>query len=303
MPTGENWIDYHRMYDNESYREVLKSAAGMGKVFGPKQFVEPPSVKGPLDPKLSVSVVMTNFRRTCYLPYALGSLGAQFEALPNPRELVFVDDNSGEVGHGCEGVVRDFSAKSGWPTTFLQTGKNITWNESLSANIGVKQAANELLILNDADTVLLGKGIENILRIHSGIPNLWLTPVARDLGEHNLDLKWILDHEYVMGRPIGPCIMRYQASSVRRRFWVECGGFNEDYLGWASIDDELFNELSKVGVIFSQVLEVNVEDFPGPQEAQVPEARSERGKRPDGVPKGERGRLPETGYFWRVNYG
>lgn len=302
MLTGKTWIDYGKMYDNESYREVLKSAAGLGTVFGPKKFIAPPSVGGPLDPRLSVSVVMTNFRRTRYLPYSLGSLGSQFKSLSNPRELVFVDDNSGEV-HGCEEAVLDFSVTSGWPTTFIQTGKNITWNESLSANIGVKQAANELLILNDADTVLLGKSVEKILRIHSGIPNLWLTPVARNLGENGMDLKWILNDEYVIGRQIGPCIMRYQGASVRRRYWVECGGFNEDYLGWASIDDELFNELSKVGVVFSQVLEVNVEDFPGPPESQVPEARSQRGRRPDSVPKGERSRLPETGNSWRVNYG
>jgi len=293
-----SWIDYHKPYDNEAYKAILKRAAAQGVVFTHKKFIESPSTEDPLDPMLSVSVVMTNFRRTCYLPYVLGSLKSQFEPLPNPKELIFIDDNSGD---DCEDVIREFAAESEWSTTFCQTGKNITWNESLSANIGVKQASYELLILNDADTVLLGKSIKNILRIHSSIPNLWLTPVGRDLGEHKLDLEKILDHNFVMERPIGPCIMRYQGSSVRRRFWVECEGFNENHLGWASIDDELFNELNKVGVVFSQVLEVNVEDFPGPPEAQVPEARSGQGERTDKVPKEERGRLPETGYVWRMN--
>lgn len=294
-----SWIDHTKLYDNETHKATLKRAASQGVVFSCKKFIESPSTEGPLDPTLSVSVIMTNFRRTCYLPYALGSLKSQFEPLPNPRELIFVDDNSGD---DCDDVIREFAAESGWPTTFCQTGKNITWNESLSANIGVKHASHELLVLNDADTVLLGKSVENILRVHSSIPNLWLTPVARDLGEYKLDLEHILDQGYVMERPIGPCIMRYQGSSVRRRFWNECGGFNEDHLGWASIDDELFNELNRTGVVFSQVLEVNVEDFPGPPEAQVPEARSGQGKRPDRVSKGERGRLPETGHVWRMNY-
>ena len=294
-----NWIDYQKKYDNESYQQVINHAVSVGTVFSHKKFIDVSPFKGELNPNISVSIVMTNYKRTCYVPYALESLRSQFSKLENPKELIFVDDNSGD---NCEELIKEFAGKSGWRTTFCQTGKNITWNESLSANIGVMRlASGELLILNDADTILLGKSVENILRIHSNIENLWLTPVARDLGQRKFEMEAILDQEYVMSCPIGSCIMRYQGASVRRKYWLQCGGFNENYIGWASIDDELHNELSEVGVVFSQCLKVNVEDFPCPVE--VPEARSGQPMRENKMSKEQRGRLPETGYVWRKNYG
>lgn len=179
------------------------------------------------DPNLTISVLMTNHRRSPFIPYVLKRIYEQ--NFPKDRyEVILIDDNSrDDCWEIMERSLKNFPDLN---VRCFETHKNVTWNWSLAMNIAARQAKNDVLILTTTDGLLMGEFLEAVARHHSSRPHMIISPALQ--GEW-----FVVNRTECDG---GASLLREDYHKIR--------GYDERMRGWGSFDTDFFNRLKRAGV-------------------------------------------------------
>lgn len=185
--------------------------------------------------ELTVSVVLTNWKRARMIPSIVEQLASQL--YPKDKyEVIIVDDNSPDLGE-VYGIMRDVVHRyDDMKFRFFETHKNVTHNPVLRYNIGARNSTGQLILLNETDVLMQGEYLRRVNENHNEDGKLWLGPE--------------LVHVHPGGQRVvevwrGLCDL---GSSIRREHHFAVRGFDERTRGWGGIESDFGKRLGEIGV-------------------------------------------------------
>lgn len=206
---------------------------------------------------VAASVVLTTCCRTEHLFWYLASLAGQ-DSAGIDLEVIVVNDG---LEDATESIVNSFAA---WlPIRYVFTGQRnagglIRRAMGFAANVGIKQAKNDIVVLSCADLYLMPGTLRAVVRATANDTLALGTPSAiydddgrmldhlTQFGTDNLD--GIINE--VKSLPIGvihadpkePYFM-----AIRKEHLLAIRGYDEDFTGYACEDDDLIGRLIRFG--------------------------------------------------------
>jgi glycosyltransferase involved in cell wall biosynthesis len=194
---------------------------------------------------LTFSVIITNWKRQKCIPPIINQLSLQ--SYPKDKyEVLIIDDNTPNKDEVYSIVKAEVSKHPGMNFRFFETHKNVTKNVVLRYNIGIRQAKNDLILLNESDILMQGEYLARANVRHCSDQNLWLGAEVINL-EGNGELvpqkgRWVCD--------LGATIRRQHLLTVR--------GFDERVIGWGGVESNLYDRLVKIGVHYEKDSELSI---------------------------------------------
>lgn len=205
----------------------------------------------------AVSVVVTTCCRTRHLFWYLTSLAGQ-DAAGIDLEVIVVNDG---LEDATEDIVNSFATRL--PLRYVFTGQRnanglIRRAMGFAANVGIRQAKSNIVVLSCADLYLMPGTLQAVVRA-TGCDSMALgTPAVI----HDDDGR-MLDHLAEFGTENLDCIISEVKSlpvgtihadpkepyfmAIRREHLVAIRGYDEDFTGYACEDDDLIGRLMLSG--------------------------------------------------------
>lgn len=185
---------------------------------------------------LSISVVVTNWKRQKFIPEIVEQLASQ--SYPKDKyDVIIVDDNTPEKEEVYQAVKNLVFKHDDMRFRLFETHKQVTRNPALRYNIGIRNSSNQIVILNESDILMQGEYLQRVNSNHQQQPKIFLSPIVIKL---NSDGSTFVE----AGR--GPLVDL--GGSVRREYISQVGGCDETYVGWGGLENKLTSRLSTVGV-------------------------------------------------------
>lgn len=185
---------------------------------------------------LALSIIVTNWKRQKYLPAILEQLAGQ--SYPKDRyEVIIIDDDTPNKEEVYK-IVKDLVHKyENIKIRFFETHKQITHNPALRYNIGIRKASNEIILLNESDTLQIGEYLQRVNMNHQKQGNIFLSPILYDLH----------DDGSRSSTPFrGPLVDL--GGSIRKEHFFKVKGCDETYQGWGGLENRLQDRLKLINV-------------------------------------------------------
>lgn len=183
-------------------------------------------------PKLSIVIGVRN--RSAMLKNCLRSLSLQDS---KDFEVIIVDYGGTD---DIEGLVHDYGF-----TKYIYTHNTGIYSRTHSLNIGIRNAASELILCTDADIIFAPNFVTAALKAASEgaivlCHCLRLSPkfIKPYFKYQEIVKKSTPGHEF----SIGGCQM------LHRKVWNEIRGWDEDIVGWGSEDWDIMHRLKRKGI-------------------------------------------------------
>lgn len=187
----------------------------------------------------SVTVIILNFMREKQLKYALPTLVKQSFGNLNVDFLIINDGLPGE----CERIAAEYNV----PVVFTgqRNLKKMHWRcMGFAANVGIKQAKGDIVIITEAEIYHFGNTIKELAYATAANSKLLSIPsqLWRDKGDFLKTLE--------KGRADGNKGRDQNATypylmAIRRENIMAIGGFDEDFTGRTADDTDFRNRLRK----------------------------------------------------------
>jgi len=204
------------------------------------------------------SVVMTTYNRHDFLYYTLCSLRSQL--IGTDHELVIVNDG---LKDETENVARSSDAVEGINVKYIYSGgrpDNCWRNMGFAANIGIIQASGNVVILTNSDIYHLGKNtVMPVVEAVENDPKAMgtINRVFEDQGGLINALRDGPDAvpsaiQHLMNSPGPPGVYPVNPDvpffmGFNRELLLSIGGYDEDFVGPASEDNDLLERLEMLG--------------------------------------------------------
>ena len=211
---------------------------------------------------MKFSIVMTTYDRPQFLYFTLKSLRRQRLGHLD-HELLILEDGTDPDGKTIKVALRSDAAQ-GLNIRYIRTGcrTNERWRPmGFAANIGIKQARGEIIVLTNSDVYHLGATVRPVIRNAERDPYALstLNQVYDDDGRLITSLLGGIHSERGLARvmdairrsdlpgvyPANPDVPFFLA--VRRDLLLQVGGYDEDFIGPASEDCDLLDRLKALG--------------------------------------------------------
>lgn len=210
---------------------------------------------------MKFSIILTTYNRSNHLYFCLRSLHNQLIGMDH--EIVVVNDGDEDE---TENVVKTSDAAKGLNIKYVYTGgrKEGGWRVmGFAANVGIQQATGEIVVLSNSDVYHHGNTVKPVIEncIKNPMALSTLNRVFDDDGElikalntqpFNLKLhQAICEKISKLNRKLPGC---YPANpdmpffmAIRREHLINIGGYDEDFTGCASEDNDLIDRLEAIG--------------------------------------------------------
>jgi len=180
-------------------------------------------------------VVITNWKRQRFIPSIIEQLSNQ--SYPKDKyEVIIVDDNTPNKEEVYDIVGDVASRHEDIKFRLFETHENVTHNPALRYNVGIRHAANEVVILNESDVLMQGEFLHQTSQNHEKDTMLWLGPEVIDVDGRGA-------RKVASFR--GVCDL---GASIRKAHLHRIRGFDERTRGWGGIESDLWNRITKIGV-------------------------------------------------------
>ena len=182
------------------------------------------------------SVVVTNWNRGDSLAACVGSCLAQTGV--EKLEVIIVDDASDD--NSLEVATK---LRQNHPDTIrvFETHESLTHNICLPANIGIKRARHDLVVINPSDTLqLVPYNFQAYAAMIADKGKVWAGPHM-----HRVGLQECPDWNYKKCAQNGGC--------TKREYLHKITGYDEHMYGWGSDEPDFYNRLKLIGVTRQQV--------------------------------------------------
>lgn len=185
---------------------------------------------------LSISVIVTNWKRQKYLPAILEQLAGQ-SYLKDRYEVIIIDDDTPDKEEVYK-IVEDLMHKyEDIKISLFETHKQITRNPALRYNIGIRKASNEIILLNESDVLQMGEYLQRVNMNHQKQSDIFLSPILYDLHD---------DGSRTDTPFRGPLVDL--GGSIRREHLLKVRGCDETYQGWGGLESRLGDRLRRIEV-------------------------------------------------------
>lgn len=192
----------------------------------------------------TISVVITNWRYTQWLSYAIGSI--IYQDFPHDMlEIIVVDDNSGDNVYEVMEEIKDIAIYHCYDTqlSFYETHKNVTHNIALAFNIGCKRAQNDIIINSPADCFQRGDFLKTVSRYHTYFASCGTrTAISANILCKNPSHKPKSIFEY-KNRPTTDVGL-----TARREDYHNIKGYDERFRGWGGSEPDITGRMGISGV-------------------------------------------------------
>jgi glycosyltransferase involved in cell wall biosynthesis len=214
---------------------------------------------------MKVSLVITTYNRSEYLYYSLKSIREQ-DLSGLDLEILVVNDG---LHDETENVALRSDASEGLNVRYIHTGHrhSLYWRcMGFAANVGIRQARGEIVILSNSDVFHLGDTLRAVVQgsledpyalstLHEVYDDDGLLIQALKASSYDTDeavalRRMVLDRVREAQRPRGfwPCNPDVPfCMAIRREHLMSIRGYDEDFIGVASEDCDLLDRLKSLG--------------------------------------------------------
>jgi len=185
-----------------------------------------------------ISIIVCNHNYSQFIP-ALMQAYNKYPFGKDEVEMVIVDDNSTADNFLRYLRLSIILIEPWFKVRAFEAHKQVTYNNVLADNIGVKKCSGDIIILNPVDVIPLGNVLPVICEEHQKITNLCLYPQF-----------WLSLTGYVEG------FDKWQVTtcglSMRKESYYLLGGQDEKYIGHCSSDVNFVRRIEKGPFIFKK---------------------------------------------------
>lgn len=202
---------------------------------------------------MNVSVLITSFNRKRYFINTWPSIREQ---LIDGDELVVVED-----GHTDDW--KDFLETLNIKYTYVKTTNDRYRSGSLAKNIGLKQAENPIIIINDPEVVHITPCITTMRKLLTEEGKQFLVPGTLYEGQFE-------SQDYTKS-PIRKHSQAPFVGGVRRDELMAINGWDERFTFWGNDDNDLMDRLGMIGTkhVVLDELEIHHQWHPRPPQAAL----------------------------------
>jgi glycosyltransferase involved in cell wall biosynthesis len=179
---------------------------------------------------MEISVIVTNWNRQ----YFLERIAAQLYTQSFPRdkfEVIFVDDDSEEKSEVLDIFKKIKASCPEMNCKFIETNFCKTQNPAFRYNVGVRNAAGRMLVINESDILQQGDYLSVVYNLLSKDSLAYLSPLVYHVKEAGR-----LEVENLrMETDLGSAMMREHYEAVH--------GYDESVSGWGGIEGDFIGRI------------------------------------------------------------
>lgn len=184
-----------------------------------------------------ISIIVCNHNYSRFLSVLMQAYN-KYPFAEDEVEMVIVDDNSND--NFLKYLTLSLTVIDPWfKVRAFETHKQVTYNNVLADNIGVKQCSGDIIILNPIDVVPLTNVLPIIYEEHQKTPNLYLYP------QFWLSFTgWLKDYDKWQVTTCG--------ASMRKESYYLLGGQDERFIGHCNSDVNFVVRIQRGPFIFKK---------------------------------------------------
>jgi hypothetical protein len=212
-----------------------------------------------------ITVVIDNWERQYYIPYIM----AMYNNQDYPKkllEVIVVDDDSKDKEGVLKIVMEQAKLYPDIKMRFIQNYVNKCKCPAKRVNIGIRHASHNICIMNETDTLPLGKSfLRGICYSHNVDKNIWCTgiPIGFPPMLKTLDDMFDPAHPAGVKRQLGaPHVVSYD-----RDLFCKIRGYDEQHVGWGGHEGNIASRMMRAGgrgVVNLEIYTGTLENFPYP---------------------------------------
>lgn len=184
-----------------------------------------------------ISIIIDNWERQYYIPYIMAMYNNQ-DYPKNLLEIIVVDDDSADKEEVLRIVKEQAKLYPDIKMRFIQNYVNKCLGPAKRVNIGIRNASHNICIMNETDTLPLGKNaLRGFCHSHNVLKTVTCTGVPVGLSNMKKELDDIFDGSQTCSirRQLGaPHVVSYD-----KELFSKIKGYDEQHVGWGGHEGNL----------------------------------------------------------------